>query len=117
MAQTIIANILSPVIVALVGYIVWLLQTTRTEQRDARKKAAEDADKAAKQLDAISGGVCFLLRGRLDHFHDKFVVLGEPMSTEDFEAVEICYQHYAALGGNGTGKKEYDDLRSLDITK
>lgn len=117
MAQTIIANILSPVIVALVGYIVWLLQTSRTEQRDARKKAAEDADKAAKQLEAISGGVCFLLRGRLDHFHDKFVVRGDPMGTEDFEAVETCYRHYSALGGNGTGEKEYHDLRGLDITK
>lgn len=117
MAQTIIANILSPIIVALVGYIVWLLQTSRTEQRDARKKAADEAEKAGKQLDAISGGVCFLLRGRLDHFHDKFVVRGEPMSTDDFEAVEVCYRHYAALGGNGTGRKEYDDLRALDITK
>ena len=117
MAQTIIANILSPVIVALVGYIVWLLQTTRTEQRDARKKAAEDAEKATKQLDAISGGVCFLLRGQLDRFHDKFVVKGDPMSTEDFDAVETCYRHYAALGGNGTGEKEYDDLRDLDITR
>ncbi len=117
MTQTIIANILSPVIVALVGYIVWLLQTSRTEQAQARKQAAEDAEEATRQLKAISGGVCFLLRGRLDHFHTKFVVNGEPMGADDFEAVEICYQHYAALGGNGTGKKEYDDLRSLDITK
>ena len=39
------------------------------------------------------------------------------MSTEDFEAVEICYQHYAALGGNGTGRKEYEDLRGLTIKR
>ena len=117
MTQTIISSILSPIIVALMGYIVWVLQQTRTEQSQARKKAEEDAAKAAHQLEAISGGVCFLLRGRLDHFHDKFVVRGEPMSTEDFEAVEICYQHYAALGGNGTGRKEYEDLRGLTIKR
>ena len=117
MTQTIISSILSPVIVALMGYIVWVLQQTRTEQSQARKKAEEDAAKAAHQLEAISGGVCFLLRGRLDHFHDKFVVKGDPMSTEDFEAVETCYRHYSALGGNGTGEKEYHDLRDLDITK
>lgn len=117
MTQTIISSILSPVIVALMGYIVWVLQQTRTEQSQARRKAEEDAAKAAHQLDAISNGVCFLLRGRLDHFHDKFVVRGEPMSTEDFEAVETCYRHYSALGGNGTGEKEYHDLRDLDITK
>lgn len=117
MTQTIISSILSPVIVALMGYIVWVLQQTRTEQSQARKKAEEDAAKAAHQLEAISGGVCFLLRGRLDRFHDKFVVKGDPMSTEDFEAVETCYRHYAALGGNGTGEKEYDDLRDLDITR
>lgn len=117
MTQTIISSILSPVIVALMGYIVWVLQQTRTEQTQARKKAEENAANARNQLDAISNGVCFLLRGRLDHFHDKFVVRGEPMSTEDFEAVEICWRNYSALGGNGTGKKEYDDLRSLDITK
>lgn len=117
MTQTIISSILSPVIVALMGYIVWVLQQTRTEQSQARKKAEEDAAKARHQLDAISNGVCFLLRGRLDHFHDKFVVQGEPMSTEDFEAVETCYRHYSALGGNGTGAKEYHDLRDLDITK
>ena len=117
MTQTIISSILSPVIVALMGYIVWVLQQTRTEQSQARKKAEEDAAKARHQLDAISGGVCFLLRGQLDHFHDKFVVKGDPMSTEDFEAVETCYRHYSALGGNGTGEKEYHDLRDLDITK
>ena len=117
MAQTIIANILSPVIVALMGYIVWVLQQTRTEQSRARKKAEEDAAKAAQQLNAISNGVCFLLRGRLDHFHDKFVVNGEPMSTEDFEAVETCWRNYSALGGNGTGQKEYEDLRGLTIKR
>lgn len=117
MAQTVIANILSPIIVALVGYIVWLLQQTRTEQRDARKRAEQETEKAAKQLDAISGGVCFLLRGQLDDYHDKFCVHGEPMSSADYEDVDTCYRYYSALGGNGTGEKEYHDLRSLDISE
>lgn len=117
MAQTIISNILSPVIVALVGYIVWLLQQTRMEQKQARDKAQEDAEKATKQLAAISGGVCFLLRERLDKYHTRFVVRGDAMSKADFEDVETCYKFYSELGGNGTGEKEYEDLRSLDITE
>ena len=117
MAQTVIANILSPVIVALVGYIVWLLQQTRIEQKQARDKAEEDAEKATKQLDAISGGVCFLLRERLDKYHTRYVVRGDVMTKADFEDVETCYRYYSELGGNGTGEKEYEDLRSLDIAE
>lgn len=117
MAQTIISNILSPVIVALVGYIVWLLQQTRTEQKQARDKAQEDAEKATKQLAAISGGVCFLLRERLDKYHTKYCVRGEAMSKTDFDDVETCYHYYSELGGNGTGEKEYTELRSLDISE
>ena len=115
MAQTIISNILSPVIVALVGYIVWLLQQTRMEQKQARDKAQEDAEKATKQLAAISGGVCFLLRERLDKYHQRYCVHGDAMSRADFEDVETCYHYYAELGGNGTGEKEYTELRSLGI--
>lgn len=109
MAKEIIDGLLSPVIVALVGYVVWLLQETRKEQRESQK-----ARSACEQN--MSRAMKYLLGLQIDIYHRRHCIKGEPMTADDYTEIQECWECYSSLDGNGVREKEYRELAALDIS-
>ena len=99
MIETIIQYILSPIIVALVGYVVYLLK---------EQKAGDD--RRAK-------GIMLLLRRELINSHNQYVIKGETLGREEYEDIVEVYECYKALGGNSMADKLYKEIDELKITE
>lgn len=102
-----ITNVIMPIILviagALMGYMTWLLQETRKENRKTHKATKEE-------LDAIKQGVKLVLRRDIISEHAKYVVEKQPMPPLIYDNLCEEYEAYKALGGNGMAKKLMDDL-------
>lgn len=80
------------------SYIVWLLKQSKRER------------------DANAEGTKALLMIKLIEYHDKYCRLGYiPMYVHN--NVEVLYNAYHALGGNGTITKVKEEMDELDIRK
>lgn len=92
----ILNSVLSIVLTAVMGYVVWLLQTHKedksTEKRALKVLLRED------------------IENRYDLLKDKKVLSKEEYS--DFD--ELC-QVYFALKGNGTGKHMHDEIMNKKV--
>lgn len=97
MLQTIIEFVISPVLVALMGWVVYILK----EQK--------------KSTSAQEKGLMLLLRREIIEAHDRFYVKREPMSRLDFETLTETNEAYKALGGNGLTERLVEDIKVLDI--
>lgn len=99
MITTLIEYVLSPVLVALMGWVVYILK----EQK--------------KSTSAQEKGLMLLLRREIIAAHDKYCVKGDPMSRLDFETLIETNEAYQALGGNGLTERLVEDIKVLDITE
>lgn len=97
--ETIIQYILSPVIVGLVSYIVYLLKNSK------------------KKDDANARGIMLLLRRQIVDDYEKFAIKGEPMTAFDYENIDEVYSAYKTLEGNGMADKMFKELQGIDIVK
>lgn len=93
-----IVSILTVVLTAMLGYIVWLLKQQKTER------------------DANSRGTMLLLRVQLIEYHDKYVQLGHIPSYAYQNFCEM-YEAYHALGGNGMMEKMKEEVDGLHLKK
>lgn len=107
-----ITNVIMPIILciagAMMGYIVWLLQDTRKENRKTTKATQEE-------LTAIKNGVKLVLRRDIISEHAKYVVDKNPMPPLIYDNLCEEYEAYKALGGNGMVKKLMDDLGKANV--
>lgn len=107
-----ITNIIMPLILciagAMMGYIVWLLQETRKENRATTKATQEE-------LNAIKNGVKLVLRRDIISEHSKYVVEKTPIPPFMYDNLCEEYEAYKTLGGNGMVKKLMDDLAQANI--
>lgn len=94
--EIIIQHILSPLLVAMFGYIVWLLKQQK------------------KDRDANGKGTMLLLRVQLIEYHDKFMSIGE-IPSYAYENFEEMYEAYHALGGNGMVTKMHSEIQELHL--
>lgn len=88
----IVEYIISPILVAGLGYIVWLLQQSR------------------KVTDANATGTMLLLRREIIEDHRRFVIDGEILTAADFAYIDEVYQAYKGLNGNGMADKLYEEI-------
>lgn len=93
MILPIIEYIVSPILVAGLGYIVWLLQQSK------------------KTGDANATGTMLLLRREIIEDHRRFFIEGEKMSPDDFAYIDEVYQAYKGLKGNGMADKLFDEIK------
>lgn len=94
--DAIIQYIVYPVLVAMCGYIVWLLK----EQK--------------KDRDANSKGTMLLLRVQLIEYHAKYMQLGE-IPTYAYQNFNEMYEAYHELGGNGMVTKMHQEIQELHL--
>lgn len=82
----------------ILGYIVWLLQ----QQKKAR--------------DANSQGTMALLMIKIVEYHDHYCKMGY-IPSYVYQNVEILYNAYHNLGGNGMITKMKEEINELEIRK
>ena len=95
----ILEYVVSPILVASLGYIVWLLQQSK------------------KTGDANATGTMLLLRREIIDDHRRFFIEGETMTPDDFAYIDEVYQAYKGLKGNGMADKLYSELKAKDTRK
>lgn len=96
MITTIIQYVLSPIILAVMGYITWLLQQSK------------------KTGDANATGTMLLLRREIIEDHRRFCIEGETMTPDDFAFLDEVYHAYKGLHGNGMADKLYEEMKRLE---
>lgn len=68
-------------------------------------------------IKANSEGTKALLWDKLHYYYLKLVLNGDGTITQDeFDIVTQTYKSYSALGGNGRGKKMYEEIEKLKIS-
>lgn len=97
--EAIIQYILSPVIVGLTSYVVYLLKNSK------------------KKEEANARGIMLLLRRQIVKDYEKYVIKGEAMTAFDYEDIDEVYSAYKALEGNGLTDKMFKELQDIDIVK
>ena len=109
-------TVLSVVLTALMGYIVWLLK----EQR--KQKAVDIAERNARirqeqeERNNNSRGTMLLLRVQLIEYHDKYMNSGN-IPSYAYENFTEMYKAYHALGGNGMITKMMHEIEELHLKK
>lgn len=94
--KTIIEFIISPILVAFLGYIIWLLQQSR------------------KVTDANAIGTMLLLRREIIEDHRRFVIEKEIMTAADYAYLDEVYKAYKDLNGNGMADKLFKELTKVE---
>ena len=116
----IIHDIAAPAILSILsvatGYIVWLLQQQRTEQREAAKEQRAASKLAEEELQAIKKGLMLKLRRDILDDHKRYYTNREPLTPEDFDTIVDIHDAYKALGGNGTTDKAFDEIKTIPLS-
>ena len=99
MAATIIEYIISPIVVAFMGYVVAALQAQK------------------KSTNANNRGTMILLRDKIIEDHQKYCIEQKPMPSYAYENFVETYEAYRALGGNGMAVKMFDEMKQVSINR
>lgn len=98
MMIAIIEYVISPVLVAFMGWVVYLLK----EQK--------------KSTTAQEKGVMLLLRREIITAHHRFCQLGETMTALDYATICEINEAYQKLGGNGMTEKLFNEIKVIEIS-
>lgn len=98
MMIAIIEYIISPVLVAFMGWIIYLLKE--------QKKSATAQEK----------GLMLLLRREIITAHHRFCQLGETMTALDYATICEINEAYQKLGGNGMTEKLFNEIKVIEIS-
>lgn len=74
--------------------------------------AKTNAKRASEEMRSIKRGLRAILRKEIVDAYTKFVVEGQKMSLERYEEIEKSFEAYEGLGGNGTAKKLFEEIRA-----
>ena len=95
--DVIMKNIVPPLLVALFMYLIRLV---------AKMSAAVKAN---------NRGTMILLRDAIIADHDRYIIKGEPMTSDAYENFVETFQAYQALDGNGLALKLFNEMQESHI--
>lgn len=95
--EIIIKNIVPPLLVALFMYLIRLV---------AKMSAAVKAN---------NHGTMILLRDAIIADHERYVIKGEPMSSDAYENFVETFEAYKSLDGNGLAVKLFNEMQEAHI--
>lgn len=87
-----------------------VIASLKSKLDEAKKQNKQKEDRAT----IIENAVQSLLRDRLIDKYRHYKSVGE-MTILDKENIDHLYNEYLNLGGNGTVKELFDDLKDIDI--
>ncbi len=99
MFESILTYVVSPILAALLGYIVWLLQQSKKAQTAQEK------------------GIMLLLRRELLLDHKRYCIDNEPMQPLAYDDLCEIHDAYKALGGNGMTDKLFKEITAVHLKR
>ena len=99
MIEVVIQYVLSPVMAAGAGFLVYLAKERRSTDN------------------SCATGIMLLLRREIIDLHKKHVIDGDPIDKDEFTNISEVYSCYKALGGNSLADKLYHELDEIKITE
>ena len=100
-----------PIYTTVVGLIIGLLVAS-LKDIVSKKKAHETAENDV--LTALQEGMAILLRRQLFDYYGTYEY-SENIPVSDWEEIEQTHKIYKKLGGNHSGDRIYEDLKSKHI--
>lgn len=74
--------------------------------------AKTNAKRASEEMRSIKRGLRAILRKEIVDAYTCYVVEGQKMSVERFEELDESFEAYKGLGGNGTAKRLFEEIRA-----
>ena len=102
------------ILTAFMGYVIWLLQEQKKEQKKLKEMQEEEKKQSEATNKALVDGVMLQLRYMLQRYHTEYM-LQEFVTTEQYRNFEEIYNVYHSLKGNGTATKWFDEIKELEI--
>lgn len=97
MIVSIVQAVLTSLLVAMVTALGAALMRFRKEQRESNRLMRES--------------IASMQKAELMRMFQRVVEDGKPVTVEELEHLDSCYQSYHANGGNGTGTLLYERVR------
>lgn len=107
-AQVVLGWLIAPAAALVVGALAGKLSELRKRER-ARDERRDEEHRM------LILGMRELMRTQLHEMHRVHVVCGEPMPYDEKERLEAVWSVYAGLGGNGSGKHLYEELKQAHV--
>lgn len=104
-------NQLTPIIAAVFASSgFWALLTAIYTTRRAKKEQAQTADTAEREL------LLGLAHDRIYSLCEEYIAAGE-ITLEQYDNLLYIYKPYDKAGGNGTGRKLFENVEKLPMRK
>lgn len=103
----ILPYILSLLVTVIAGILVWVLQTTISENKKLKREAE-------KRQTALEEGMVCMLRKHLMDEHEKWTTL-KYITAKALENFLAMYKAYKALGGNGMIDHMEEEILNLHL--
>lgn len=92
----ILNSVLNIILTAVMGYVIWLLQNHKKRKDDTRE------------------ALVILLRETIEWRHGLYIDR-ESLTREEYHDFENIWTVYSRLGGNGTGERMWNEIKTKPI--
>lgn len=105
-------DFLAPVIVGgAVAFLGIWVSRLRKRLEDSEAERAKLKAEQTEFASALRDGVQTLLFSKITEIHERYVQKGRPVPVGVKERARRIYASYHALGGNGIGTREWEEIR------
>lgn len=98
----------------ILGYIVWLLQSSKKREYEKIAKYREEQEIKEHKAKAANKGIMLILRYMLSRYHTEYIYQGY-VTSEQLSDFEEIYAAYEALGGNSVAVRWRDEVLRLPV--
>ena len=109
MLTQIVGQIVMMFLTGIAGWLGGKIKGAKTEREKSKQEAVEERDRsrAVQRL---------LLYHRIHQLFDEYVIKGESITSAEKHEVEELYEYYTSFGGNGEGRRMYQEIMNLRTT-
>ena len=98
----------------ILGYIVWLLQSSKKREYEKIAKDREEQEIQEHKAKAANKGIMLILRYMLSRYHTEYIYQGY-VTSEQLSDFEDIYAAYEGLGGNSVAVRWRDEVLRLSV--
>lgn len=98
----------------ILGYIVWLLQSSKKREYEKIVKDREEQETQEHKAKAANKGIMLILRYMLSRYHTEYIYQGY-VTSEQLSDFEDIYAAYESLGGNSVAVRWREEVLRLPV--
>lgn len=98
----------------ILGYIVWLLQSSKKREYEKIAKDREEQEIQERKTKAANRGIMLILRYMLSRYHTEYIYQSY-VTSEQLSDFEEIYAAYESLGGNSVAVRWREEVLRLPV--